>query len=115
MTERRPLRLLSLGAGVQSTTVALMAAHGELPMPDAAIFADTQAEPEGVYEHLRWLMSPNVLPFRVHVVTRGNLERALLDGRNATGQGFVTIPFFTLGPDGEKGFQSGFLCGERRG
>ena len=29
------LRALSLGAGVQSTTLALMAAHGEIgPMPD---------------------------------------------------------------------------------
>lgn len=37
------LRILSLGAGVQSTTMALMAAHGEIgPMPDCAIFADTQ-------------------------------------------------------------------------
>jgi len=36
------LRALSLGAGVQSTTLALMAAHGEVgPMPDCAIFADT--------------------------------------------------------------------------
>jgi hypothetical protein len=35
------LRILSLGAGVQSTTLALMAAHGEIgPMPDCAIFAD---------------------------------------------------------------------------
>lgn len=31
-------RALSLGAGVQSTTLALMAAHGEIgPMPDCAI------------------------------------------------------------------------------
>ena len=69
------LTVLSLGAGVQSTTLALMAAHSEItPMPDCAIFADTQAEPAAVYEHLRWLMSPNVLPFPVHVVTTGNLE-----------------------------------------
>jgi hypothetical protein len=68
------LRVISLGAGVQSTTMALMAAHGEItPMPDCAIFADTQSEPTYVYEHLRWLMSGNVLPFPVYVVTRGNL------------------------------------------
>lgn len=35
------LRVLSLGTGVQSTTLGLMAAHGEIgPMPDCAIFAD---------------------------------------------------------------------------
>jgi len=47
---RRPrsaLRVLSLGAEVQSTTLALMAAHGIVgPMPDCAIFADTDWEPK---------------------------------------------------------------------
>jgi hypothetical protein len=34
------LCVLSLGAGIQSTTLALMAAQGEIdPMPDCAIFA----------------------------------------------------------------------------
>lgn len=49
------LRLLSLGAGVQSTTLALLAAHGELPGLDGAIFADTGWEPRAVYEHLNRL------------------------------------------------------------
>ena len=40
------LQIISLGAGVQSSTMAMMAAAGEItPMPHAAIFADTQAEP----------------------------------------------------------------------
>src|SRR5688572_3380034 len=40
---RGSMEIISLGAGVQSSTMALMAAHGEIqPMPDAAIFADTQ-------------------------------------------------------------------------
>lgn len=75
------LRILSLGAGVQSTTLALMAAHGEIgPMPDAAIFADTGDEPRAVYDHLRWLMSPNVLPFPVHITSRGQLSERLFAG-----------------------------------
>jgi hypothetical protein len=75
------LRVLSLGAGVQSTTLALLAAHGEIgPMPDCAIFADTQDEPAAVYEHLRWLMSPNVLPFPVHIATAGKLSDRLFGG-----------------------------------
>ena len=41
------INVLSLGAGVQSSAMALMAAKGEItPMPDCAIFADTQAEPQ---------------------------------------------------------------------
>lgn len=101
------LRVLSLGAGVQSTTLALMAAHGEIEPPDCAIFADTQAEPASVYEHLRWLMSPNVLPFPVHVVTRGDLAADGLVVRTSKRSGNRyqknLIPLFIKNPDGSKG------------
>jgi hypothetical protein len=50
-----PLRILSLGAGVQSTALLLMTLDGELPPLDAAIFADTREEPVDVYRHLWWL------------------------------------------------------------
>lgn len=49
------LRILSLGAGVQSTTVLLMSEKGLLPKLDCAIFADTGWEPEEVYEHMKRL------------------------------------------------------------
>ena len=88
------LRVLSLGAGVQSTTLALMAAHGEIgPMPDCAIFADTGWEPKAVYEHLAWLRSPNVLPFPVHIVSAGDLRADLIAG--ARGERWASIPAFT--------------------
>ncbi|MBF2712767.1 hypothetical protein [Agrobacterium vitis] len=95
------LRALSLGAGVQSTTMALMAAHGEIgPMPDCAIFADTGWEPKAVYDHLEWLMSPNVLPFPVHVVSAGNIRDNLMDA--AAGKRWASIPAFakTVAPAG---------------
>ena len=64
--------IISLGAGVQSSALALMAAKGEItPMPDFAIFADTQAEPQSVYRWLDWLETQ--LPFPVHRVTKGDL------------------------------------------
>jgi len=98
------LRILSLGAGVQSTTLALMAAHGEIgPMPDCAIFSDTQWEPKRVYEHLRWLMSPNMLPFPVYVVSAGNLRADTLSRSNTTGQRFAVVPWFVKNPDGSEG------------
>lgn len=75
------LRVLSLGAGVQSTTLALMAARGEIEAPDRAIFADTGEEPAAVYRHLDWLMSPGVLPFPVDIVRQSRpLRVALLAG-----------------------------------
>lgn len=49
------LRILSLGAGTQSTTIALLVKHGELPALDCAIFADTGDELPATYDHLHWL------------------------------------------------------------
>tara|TARA_R110002074_G_scaffold8347_2_gene34658 strand:+ start:1852 stop:2550 length:699 start_codon:yes stop_codon:yes gene_type:complete len=96
------LRVLSLGAGVQSTTLALMAAHGEIgPMPDCAIFADTGWEPRAVYEHLAWLRSPNVLPFPVHIVSDGNIREGLVNG--ARGERWASIPAFTRSASGKVG------------
>lgn len=84
------LTVISLGAGVQSTTLALMAAHGEIsPMPDYAIFADTGDEPEAVYDHLNWLSSSNVLPFPVVNVTEGKLSEELFNGND-----LARVPFF---------------------
>lgn len=83
---------LSLGAGVQSTTVALMAAKGLIsPMPEAAIFADTGAEPGAVYDHLADLVK--FLPFPVHIVRKAdgltdNIEKSVKAGR------FAGAPFF---------------------
>lgn len=112
MTE--PLHIISLGAGVQSTTMALMAAAGELsPMPDCAIFADTGEEPQAVYVHLEQLIFD--LPFPTHVVRawdgygkpsiRGPLGDELLrsaSGKSKSGSS-TRPPFFTLGADGSKG------------
>lgn len=92
----RSLRILSLGAGVQSTTLALMAARGEIEAPDCAIFADTGAEPASVYRHLDWLEAR--LPFPVHRVSAGNLGeqiRLAMDGRGQRMD--ARPPFFTGG------------------
>ena len=85
------LNILSLGAGVQSTAIALMAARGDIePMPDCAIFADTGAEPQHVYDQLDFI-EENV-PFPVHRVMAGNgLERAVVESIK-TGE-FCPVPF----------------------
>jgi hypothetical protein len=95
------MHIISLGAGVQSTTMALMVAHGEIaPMPDCAIFADTQWEPAAVYQHLDWLCG--VLPFPVHQVTAGNLRTAIRDRSNTTGGRFAVVPWFMRMPNGDE-------------
>lgn len=92
-----PIHIISLGAGVQSSTMALMAAAGEItPMPVAAIFADTQAEPKSVYTWLDWLEKQ--LPFKVIRVTAGNLTSDTLRIRKSrkTGKTYQkpSIPLF---------------------
>ena len=94
------IRVLSLGAGVQSTTLALMAAHGEIgPMPDCAIFADTGWEPKAVYDHLAWLVP--LLPFPVHQVSAGDIRKDILQRSNSTGQRFAAVPWHIIMPNGE--------------
>ena len=102
--------VLNLGAGVQSSCLALMAAKGEItPMPDFAVFADTQAEPQSVYDWLDWLEKQ--LPFPVYRVTKGSLTADQLtksvrqrDTENAkAGTSYIKsiIPMFGLMPNGE--------------
>lgn len=93
---------MSLGAGAQSTALALMAEEGweGLEKPDFAIFADTQWEPPNVYEHLEWLEKQ--LSYEVVHVTAGNIRENILDGINPDGDQFMDIPAFLINPDGSK-------------
>ena len=52
---KRDLRVLSLGAGVQSSTLLFKMLHGEIEPPNVAIFSDTGNEPQAVYEWLEYL------------------------------------------------------------
>ena len=91
--------VISLGAGVQSSCMALMASRGELLgiKVDFAIFADTQDESAKVYRWLGWLESQ--LTFPVHRVTVGSLSKSTLQMRTTKdGRKFsrTNIPFYTL-------------------
>lgn len=90
--------VISLGAGVQSSTMSLMAAHGLItPMPACAIFADTGWEPRAVYDWLDWL-TPR-LPFPVHTVSKGNIRKdnitARVRGARVNGERWASLPYFT--------------------
>ena len=97
------LTVISLGAGVQSSVMALMAAEGLIkPMPDFAVFADTGWEPRDVYEHLDWLETQ--LPFPVKRVQKRNLRDDIMEGVNATGHfAFHSIPVFVRSHNGLTG------------
>src|SRR5689334_17122967 len=102
------LKVLSLGAGVQSTTLLLMSCQGILPRLDAAIFADTQWEPPAVYEHLSWLEEQAAAAgIPVHRVTAGNLRQHTLEGfvRGSAkdGERYATMPLHVISPAGTTG------------
>jgi hypothetical protein len=82
--------IISLGAGVQSTTMALLAEHGQItPKPDFCVFADTGHEPAHVYTHLKWLETQ--LSFPIHHTKYGNLSDDM-----------DMVPFYII-KDGVKG------------
>lgn len=94
------LRLLSLGAGVQSTALALLACEGVIEPFDAAIFADTGWEPKTVYDHLDRLAeftASRGLP--VERVSVGNIRNDALDPEHR----FASMPLFVRNPDGSGG------------
>ena len=99
MAGEAELTVISLGGGVQSSVLALMAAEGGVrPMPDFAVFADTGWEPQAVYDHLEWLETQ--LPFPVRRVSAGDIRADLLAGVNSTGQSFSSIPVYIRSLDG---------------
>lgn len=93
---------LNLGLGVQSTTLLLLADEGKFPQIERGIFADTQEEPKGVYDHLKWLQG-RISHIPIDVVTIGRLGDHLIQGRNSTGGRFASIPAFTTDGQGSQG------------
>ena len=96
-TEAPRARVLSLGAGVQSTTLLLLAAEGRIEPFDAAIFADTGWEPRAVYDHLdrleRDVAGPAGIP--IERVSYGNLRDDSLSPDHT-----VVLPLFVQQDDG---------------
>ena len=87
-----PLRVISLGWGVQSWTLAAMVAVGELPAVDYAIHADTTHEAAGTYAHAtKWTPWLEARGVKVVTVTSNRAEVF----REDWGAGAVMIPAFT--------------------
>jgi len=94
------LEVLSLGAGVQSTALALMACTGELQGLQAAIFADTGWEPARVYKHLdRVEAELDRAGIPLYRVAKGNLRRDLVDPAHR----FASVPYYVRNLDGSDG------------
>ena len=123
----QPIHIISLGAGVQSSTDALMVSEGERgPMVLCAICADTKREPGSVYLWLAKLCgcvvqfhadgrpfvepgiySSGMLKFPVHIVTAGDIvEDALRVRQRLDGKGSWVpsgVPHYSINADGTHG------------
>lgn len=101
------LRVISLGAGVQSSTMALMADRGLFgERPDLAIFADTGNEPRAVYDWLEWLRAN--LSFPITILGGKNLmldSERLIMSKSGRQYWLSLVPYFTRNPDGSGGMQ----------
>ena len=96
------LTVISLGGGVQSSVMALMANEGEFGrLSDCAIFANTRWEPPSIYEHLTWLKDRLSSP--LYVVDNGrSLREDVKALTNHSGsRNYVDIPVYLKGRDGE--------------
>ena len=97
------LKVLSLGAGVQSSTVLFKILDGVINKPDVAIFADTGNEPREVYKYLNYLKQylDNEIP--LHIVSKSNIvDDALAESEKGTNKGFITMPVYGLDKAGKK-------------
>lgn len=103
-SEPPTITYISLGAGVQSTALYILAVDGKLKKLgidkiDYAVFADTQDEPKFVYEQLRRCQEYGGDTIPVEVVTAGRLSDVATTllipafhsgGRNGAGQNMRT-------------------------
>lgn len=88
------MKVLSLGAGVQSSTLLLMACKGEIEKPDVAIFADTGWERQATYDHLAWLKGiseQNGIP--VIIVQERNIRDDSLNAAELN-KGYYFMPLY---------------------
>ncbi len=97
----RDLRVLSLGAGVQSSTLFYKILNNEIEPVDCAIFADTGNEPQAVYDYLEHLS--NLADFPVHIVSKGNIiDDSLAVAEKGTNKGFLTMPVKGVDENGKQ-------------
>jgi len=90
------LNIISLGWGIQSFSLAAMAALDELPRPEACLFADTGYEQAATYAFAaKWTTWLEAHGLRVVTVQAEDDKRAIIPKRGA-----VMIPAFSDGNGG---------------
>lgn len=93
-----PIKVLSFGAGVQSTTLLRMMIHGEIEPAEHAIFSDTGWEPQAVYENMEKMrLEAENAGIKFHVVSGGHIREEALNPSS----GFASMPVHVVGLEGK--------------
>tara|TARA_Y100000401_G_scaffold48575_1_gene37759 strand:- start:1676 stop:2521 length:846 start_codon:yes stop_codon:yes gene_type:complete len=93
-----PLKVISLGMGVQSTALYLMSSMGyKVPRADVAIFADPQAEHYKTYDMLKWLLDWQKKNDGIKIIVNKdkNILKDILKSQNSRGAKWTTIPAYS--------------------
>jgi len=104
LTKNVDLRVLSLGAGVQSSYVLFRMLDGDIKPPDIAIFADTGNEPKEVYDWLKKLIKISKNKIDIEIVKNNQNTGNIVDDYKAKEGRFAMIPTHILKEDGTAGF-----------
>lgn len=103
INKKPDLRILSLGAGVQSSTLLMKIYNGEIAPVDAAIFADTGNEPKEVYDWFKFLEEKVSDKINIEIVNNdrntGDITKDLMSPVGF----FASIPVFVKNPSGKQG------------
>lgn len=95
--------VLSLGVGVQSSTLYFQSSLNSIQRADYAVFADTGSESANTYKYLeyiqKWCANNNGIPI---IVIKQNLYEDAMRGLNKAGKKFLSIPVY--GMEGGKRF-----------
>lgn len=93
-----PIRVLSFGAGVQSSTLLRMMLVGEIEPVQHIVFADTGWEPKAVYDHMNEMrLLAEAAGIEFHIVTGGNIRQDSLDPE----RGFASMPVHMVNESGK--------------
>ena len=97
-----PLKVISLGLGVQSTALYLMSSMGyKVPRSDVAVFSDPQAEHPKTYEILDWLLKWKEENNGIDIIVNRsrNLYKDIVE-KIPKGERVASIPAFSKNNDG---------------
>ena len=97
------LRVLNLGAGVQSSALLMKMLDYEIKRPDVAIFADTGNEPKEVYEWLDKLIKFSKNEIDIQIVKNTDNKGNLVQDIQSSSGRHSFIPVHIKGQDGTNG------------